>query len=54
MQTSNKHSHTSFMNKGFTLFIFMFMSLFVAAQSSIALNKKPNIIVILTDDMGFS
>ena len=46
------------LKKYFTLFVATSLTTIIAiksiAQSSSSLNKKPNIIVILTDDMGFS
>ena len=46
------------LKKYFTLFVATSLTSIIAinsiAQSSSSLNKKPNIIVILTDDMGFS
>jgi arylsulfatase len=53
-----KYSQVILIKKYFTLFIVTSLGPFITlssnAQSNTALNKKPNIIVILTDDMGFS
>jgi arylsulfatase A-like enzyme len=53
-----KYRKVIFLKKYSTLFIatslFSVLTLHTIAQSQTALNKKPNIIVILTDDMGFS
>ncbi len=53
-----KYRRVIFLKKYSTLFIttslFAVFTLNTNAQSQTALNKKPNIIVILTDDMGFS
>jgi arylsulfatase len=50
-----KYRQVILFKKYFTLFIVSSFSFFIStAASAQALNKKPNIIVILTDDMGFS
>ena len=58
MKQSFKYSQVFFLKKYFTLFIASLCSSSIAmnvnAQSFTSQNKKPNIIVILTDDMGFS
>ncbi len=51
----SKYRQVIFIKKYFTLFIVSSFSFFIStAASAQTLNKKPNIIVILTDDMGFS
>jgi arylsulfatase len=58
MKNSNQYSQFILLKKYCTLFIATsFLSVFsidTNAQSKTVKNKKPNIIVILTDDMGFS
>jgi len=58
MIQSFKYSHVILIKKYFTLFILTSFSIVFTtntnAQALTDLNKKPNIIVILTDDMGFS